>query len=99
MGSAEALGGLAQDRFHYSIKIADDIAIPEAQNRPSCFCQKLRAVRIIFLSIEMLGAIKLDRKFRRTAGKVNDIRTNYQLAREARALAVIWSGTRRIAVS
>lgn len=87
MGSAEALGGLVQDRLHHPVEIIGDVAVPEAQDCPSAVRQEHRSAFIISFGIQMLGAIEFYGELRRTACEVNDIWADHQLACEAGAIA------------
>lgn len=87
MGSAEALGGLVQDRGQYAVEVVKDIAIPKAQYRPPRFYEESRPAIIISLRVMMLGAIEFHRQLRGPTGQVQYIGTDDQLPSEARSIA------------
>lgn len=77
MGSAEALGGLFQNRLHYAVQIFKDFAVPESQHGPAFLFQKFGAGCVIGGSIAVLRTIEFDGQSRRAACKIDDIRSDH----------------------
>ena len=87
MGSAEALGGLVQDRLYHPIQIVGDVAVPESQDCPPIVHQEQGSTFIICQRIQMLRSIEFNGQLRRTTCEIDNIWADHQLTCEARAIA------------
>jgi hypothetical protein len=87
VGAAEALGGSTQDVLDRTLRIGQHIAIPQSYDRPARFFEIGGTPSVLGHMFGMLAPVELDREFRRTAGKIDDVRPDRQLTREARAVA------------
>ena len=67
MGAAEALGGLEENRARNAVRILDDFAVPEPNDRPVFGLEKVRA-DLIAWRVEVLASVQLDNEARLTTG-------------------------------
>ena len=84
MGAAEALGGSDQDRLGDAIGIVIDLAVPESDDAPALAFEKSATPVVIAHGLQVLRTVELDAQPRLAAGKVENVRSDYELAGEAR---------------
>jgi hypothetical protein len=82
-GAVKALGTALKDKLGSAIRILLNVIIPQTQDSPAFVLEEIRTALIIGCRIDMLAAVQLDRQLRLSAGEIDDIRFDHQLAREA----------------
>ena len=81
MGTAEALGGLGEDRFGDAVGIGVYVAVPEAEDRPPFGPEKGGAVRVVG-GVDVLASIYPNDQTRLAAGEVGLVGADGELAGE-----------------
>jgi hypothetical protein len=82
VGAAEALGGLQQYVLGSSVRVAEHVGIPQANDTPTVFDQIRRTPLIIWRPIDVLATIELDSQPGAAARKIDDERRNNKLPGE-----------------
>lgn len=83
MGSTEELGTTPENMLRSCVGIADDFVVPEAKYGPAFALQELGAPQIIGGRFGVLTTIKLHGQLCFATCKIDDVRVEHQLAREA----------------
>lgn len=85
MGWPEDIADRHKDRLRDAIGIFDHIRVPEAQHLPSQASEE-RGTLSIGRAIDVLTTVELDRQPRATAGQVEDVASDRELAGESRSI-------------
>jgi hypothetical protein len=84
VGSAvKALIALEKNKLGRAIGICFDFVVPQPHDGPALALQIGRAAAIVWGRVSVLTAVKLDRQLCLSAGEIDDVGLDHQLARES----------------
>ena len=79
VGPAEALGGLRQNVLGGPLGVGVHVAVPQPNDTPTKRLKRRRSLRVVTGLIMVLRAINLDREFRLSTCKIDDVPIDHQL--------------------
>jgi hypothetical protein len=85
VGWPEAVANLDQDRFGDTVRVGENVRIPEAKDRPAKVLEEFGAFGVMG-RLDVLAAVQFHRQPNAAAGEIEDVAAYYQLPGESRAV-------------